>query len=170
MVSDQAADRTLIVLRHAQAAAGYGSGDAGRPLTGRGRRDAAHAGRELAARRLVPDLVLCSTARRAEQTWQALSRARSPEWKPEVSHDSRIYDASATTLLELLWETDDKVRTVLLVGHNPAVTELVHTLVRGLDPGMGMTTSAFAVIGVAGDWLDITPAAGGLQRFWTPAG
>ncbi|HZI98950.1 MAG TPA: histidine phosphatase family protein, partial [Actinomycetales bacterium] len=61
--------RRLLLIRHAKAAPDDDGGDHGRGLTARGRRDAAAIGRWLADNDLVPDLVLCSDARRARETW-----------------------------------------------------------------------------------------------------
>ena len=62
----------LVLVRHAKASSDDPRlADAERPLTDRGRRDAAAVGRWLAARDLRPDLVLCSTSLRTRQTWAA---------------------------------------------------------------------------------------------------
>ena len=63
----------LVLMRHSRATHKTGFEDVGRPLTGRGRRDAAAAGAWLRGQRLVPDLVLCSPALRTRQTWDELS-------------------------------------------------------------------------------------------------
>jgi phosphohistidine phosphatase len=112
--------RTLLILRHASAANEPGMADVQRPLTPIGRKEATEVGRRLAG--LNPDRVLCSTAVRTRQTWQQIS-AELPV-QPKVDFETEIYQANAETLRELVWFTHDDVRTLLLIGHNPAVHEL----------------------------------------------
>lgn len=159
-------DRSLIVLRHAKAATALGVSDAERPLTARGRRDAAAAGRELTAAGAVPELVLCSTARRTRETWQELSEVLAGE--PEVDYDSRLYGADIELLYELIQQIDAAVRAVLLIGHNPALAHLVLSLTGEPEPRTGFPTAAFAVIGRSGEWQDTVPGSGRLAAFWTP--
>jgi len=100
---------TLLVLRHAKAAGEPGVNDAERPLTGGGRRDAGSAGRWLLARGIAPDWVLCSSARRARETWEQVSMAlgAAAPGRDAVSFASRVYDAGAQDLLDLVNEQPD---------------------------------------------------------------
>jgi phosphohistidine phosphatase len=151
---------TLLVLRHAKAAPGGGTPDIERSLTERGRRDAEAAGEWLRGRGLTPDLVLCSTAARTRETLERLA-VPAP-----VRYESQIYANDADALLTLVRETDDDVRTLLLVGHNPSVHQLVHDLT-GAAPN-AYPTCALAVIEWAGGWTDAWPGAGTLAAFHTP--
>lgn len=132
--------RTLVVLRHSKAANPIGVADRDRPLSDRGRRDAAAAGRLLAEAGLAPDLVLCSPALRTRQTLEELA------FDSGVVHDfdRRLYSADVETLFQVISEVPDEVRTVLLVGHNPAVHQLVHDLTGGAPEGF--PTTALAVL------------------------
>lgn len=130
----------LVLLRHAEAEP-YGDGDAARVLTARGRSAATAAGRWL-ARRAVPDLAVVSPAARARETW-TLAAARLPA-PPPSEVDRRIYANSLPDLLAVLAETDPAVGTLLLVGHNPSINELAHTLDDTADLG-GYPTAGLAV-------------------------
>lgn len=153
---------TLIVLRHSKAASPLGTPDVDRPLSGRGRRDAAKAGDELRAADLVPDRVVCSTALRTRQTLDGLA------FDVPVDYESRVYDNSAEEILDLLREQPDEAATVLLVGHNPSL----HQIVLGLTgaPENGFPTSATAVIEFDGGWPDLWPGAGRLVSLRIPRG
>lgn len=155
------------MLRHAKAAREPASNDEERPLTKRGRRDAAAAGEWLLERGLAPDHVLCSTAVRATQTWQrvssALGKAAS---RTEVNFDARVYHANAADLLELVRSEPDDARITLTVGHNPASEELV-ARVTG-EPGVGLPTSGLAVVKVTGSWAGAGPGQAALAALWTP--
>ncbi|MEW2356520.1 histidine phosphatase family protein [Spirillospora sp. NPDC029432] len=154
---------SLIVLRHAKAAAGLGLADIDRPLTDRGRRDAAAAGEWLRGAALAPDLVLCSTAVRTRETLDGLAFTTS-----EVAYEASIYDNDPEALLSLVRETGDEVDTLLLVGHNPSVHQLVHDLT-GSAPE-SFPTCALAVIDVPGGWAEAWPGTGDLTTFRTPKG
>lgn len=154
---------TLIVLRHAKAEAPggtSGTGDADRPLTSRGRRDAGAAGDRLRAASLIPDRVLCSPALRTRQTLTELALAA------PVAFDPRIYGNDAEEILDLLREQPEDARTVLLVGHNPALHHLVFDLAGAASDRF--PTSATAVIEFAGGWSDLWPGGGRLVSLWEP--
>ena len=162
-------DRTLLVLRHAKAVHVAGIADLDRELTGRGRRDAAAAGGWLRESGLLPDQVLCSSSARTRQTWQEVSAALGPQAAgAAVSFESRLYYAGVGRLLDALREVGPGMRTVLLVGHNPAV----HDLVGGLTGAAGLSfpTCALAVISVTGGWPGLAPGGAGLAGMWTPRG
>ncbi len=147
--------RTLLILRHAKAGNPEQSPDIDRPLTSRGHADAAAAGVWLAHQPDQVDLVLCSPARRTRETWHgvavSLSRA------PQVRYDDRIYNASALQLLQVVTDADADAGVVLLVGHNPGLSELSSLLdPDGADPG-GLRTAGLAVHAVDVAWGEWKP-------------
>ncbi|MEU3656818.1 histidine phosphatase family protein [Streptomyces sp. NPDC032161] len=185
------------MLRHAKSAWPDGVPDHERPLAGRGRRDAPAAGRRLYETGCVPDVVVCSTARRARETWDLVatelfaSGSGAPE--PDVVYEPRVYAASASDLLRVLHEVLDDVltrggrdgrggpapgRTVLLVGHQPGVQELVLSLAGGGDEEAlarartKFPTAAFAVLALPGTrgGAGLTPGAAVLTDFAVPRG
>lgn len=154
--------RRLVVLRHAKSAWPVGVSDHERPLAPRGRRDAPAAGRALAEADCLPDLALCSTAVRARQTWELASA----QWgtPPPVRHDPRMYAAEVPELLDVVREAPDQVRTLLLIGHNPGLEELVLDLAGdALDDALDdvrtkFPTSAIAILAWHGDaWASLAP-------------
>ncbi|MGJ5750005.1 phosphohistidine phosphatase [Streptomyces puniciscabiei] len=156
--------RRLVVLRHAKSAWPEGVEDHRRPLAPRGLRDAPAAGRALAEADCLPDLALCSTAVRARRTWELASA----EWgtPPPVRYDRRLYGAGVQELLDVIRETPPEVETLLLVGHNPGLEELVLELARdGLDDTLERVrtkfpTSAIAVLAWRGTgWPALGPGA-----------
>jgi len=166
-MDDMTAQRHLIVMRHAKAGELPGGQDACRELRPRGRRDAAAAGRWLAAGGLIPGLVFCSTATRAVQTWQYVSAELGAE--PEVRCDPRLYQADARGVLDVIAEGPPGTRTLMYVGHNPAAADLTEILTgRPAD----MPTAAIAIIGTDVGWPGLAvrdaDGAGGLVACWTP--
>ncbi|SBT94660.1 phosphohistidine phosphatase [Streptomyces sp. DI166] len=167
--------RRLVVLRHAKSAWPEGVADHRRPLAPRGRRDAPAAGRELAETGLLPDLALCSTAVRARQTWELASG----EWAspPPVRHLPQLYAATVADLLDVVHGTSSEVATLLLIGHNPELEQLVVRLAGdALDDALErlrekFPTSAIAVLTWRGTaWKQLTPGAALLTWFTVPRG
>jgi len=156
--------RRLIVMRHAKAGELPGGPDFERALKPRGRADSAAAGEWLRARGYAPDLVLCSAARRARQTWQRVAETLGGE--PEVETERRLYQAGADELAEAFRQAPAGVRTLMYVGHNPAAAELV-TMLTGSEPHF--PTAAIAIIGVGGAWADLASGGNELQASWTPS-
>jgi phosphohistidine phosphatase len=152
--------RTLVILRHAKAERPAGTADLDRPLTERGHADAAAAGAWLAARGYPPDVVLCSPARRTRQTWHGVAVALAGSKAPEVRYERDLYYSGTDQMLGLVRSVPDEALTVLLIGHNPAVS----LLSAALDPAAardsdGLRTSGIAVHGLEGDWSTYGPGA-----------
>ncbi|MFD8154986.1 SixA phosphatase family protein [Streptomyces sp. NPDC001046] len=156
--------RRLVLLRHAKSAWPVDVADHERPLAPRGRRDAPAAGRVLAEADCLPDLALCSTAVRARATWDLAAA----EWgsPPPVRHDRRLYAAGPQGLLTVVHEVPDDVETLLLIGHNPGLEELVLALAGdGLDDTLERVrtkfpTAAVAVLSWHGTaWHALTPGS-----------
>jgi phosphohistidine phosphatase len=138
---------TLILLRHGKSDWSGGEPDQLRPLARRGRRQVPDAGRWLAANVGPIDLAVVSPAVRTRETWRlAAAELAAP---PPVREDDRVYAGSADSLLGLVRELPDDVATVVLVGHNPGVEDLVASLIGRWVP---MPTSALAVVGLPGPW------------------
>ena len=151
-------------MRHGKAGELPGGPDIERALTPCGRDDAAAAGQWLRGRGYQPDLVLCSAARRARQTWQYVSGALAGQ--PEVETQERLYRADAGELLEIIRESAASVMTLMYVGHNPAAVELVAELT-GLEPDF--PPAAIAVVATGGAWAELATAGNELEATWTPA-
>jgi len=172
--------RQLILLRHAKSD-WPDVPDPERPLTKRGRRDAPKIGRWLHEHGYVPDVVICSTARRTRQTWELV--AQELGGVPSVRFEPRAYAASALTLRFLIRELPSRYRTGLLIAHNPGLSELAASLaaapagddaaaddMAGTGPvGMRFPTAAVAVFEFRGDWADLWPGQGHMIDFTTPA-
>lgn len=162
--------KTLIIMRHAKSCWTTGDADFHRPLAGRGRRDAAAAARFLLAADLVPDLVLCSAATRARQTWDLL--AAGGVEPGEVTYREDMYHAYAEDLLAILRQVPAEAGKVLLIGHQPTLGDLIFDLSAGDSLGgqmsAGFPTSAIAVLNVTGEWADLDDNSAELVRLEIP--
>jgi phosphohistidine phosphatase len=173
--------RRLVVLRHAKSDWPPGVPDDERPLSGRGRRDAKAAGAWLATNELLPDAVLCSPAARTRETWARLvtgleSVTKAGDLVPEPTYEDAIYEASVSALTGVLRRVDDSATTVLLVGHNPGVHELVLDLADQTGEkarvlaGASYPTSGVAVLKVSGPWSKLSHGSAELLEFAVPRG
>ena len=168
----QVRDLRLVLFRHAKSA-WPDVPDHERPLARRGIQAAPLMGRWLRDAGLVPDQVLCSTARRARETWQFAQTGLAAA--PPVTFDARIYEASATDLLDLIHEAPPTAGTLLLIGHNPAIGDLAVLLAAAAFGAADLErmrakfpTAAIAVLGHAGAWPDLAPRRARLTAFVTP--
>ncbi len=155
----------LVVLRHAEAAHAPGVIDAKRPLTERGERDARRAGRTLGGLGVRPDLVLCSPSTRTVHTARLALAGLASAAPLQAERD--MYLAEPEELLELVRRTDDDVRALLLVGHNPGVHELACGLTGRSDAPV-FAPGAFTVIESASGWADLWPGGGREVARWSP--
>jgi phosphohistidine phosphatase len=169
-------ERQLIVLRHAKSAWPEGVPDHDRPLAPRGRRDAPAAGRWLRKSGLVPDRVICSTAERARETWQLAEEKLGAH--PQTVFDERVYGATSAELLDLARHAPAGVRTLLIVGHDPAARELTLDLAEAQPAGQDsdaldrvrvkFPTAAIAVLEFNGAWSKLGPGQAHLADFVAP--
>lgn len=169
--------RTLILLRHAKAETPGDLIDHDRALTDRGHCDAGAAGAWLITEKFRPDLVICSSAKRTRQTWQAvavaLAQGESARSAPEVHYEDRLYFGGRTEVFDLLRAVPGTIRTVLVVGHNPTMSEVSALLVPD-DQYHGvafeMKTSGLAVHVSEQPWSEAQPGAMRLIRQHTARG
>lgn len=119
--------RSLCLLRHAKSSWKHPElADHDRPLNGRGKRDAPRMGALLAALGPLPDLVLCSSARRARDTaFRALPAA---EYTGEVRVSSELYMADAEQIAACVRRLELDPKRLLVIGHNPGLEELIEAL------------------------------------------
>jgi len=120
--------KTLFLVRHAKSSwDDTALSDRARPLNDRGKRDAPKIGERLAQRAVSPDLILSSPALRALTTAEIV--AKKVGYKlDDIVVDDRLYATEADDLLDVIHALGDKLRTVMLFGHNPELTQLGHRL------------------------------------------
>ena len=163
--------RTLFLLRHAKSSWDDPSlGDHERPLSTRGRRATKVIARYLRSLEARPELVLCSSATRTQETLQRLTDALPRDVEVRVERD--LYLASAVDLLDRVRLVPPDVSSVLLIGHNPAIQELALSLARPaaeVDPiRQKFPTAALATLIFDAPWLQLSPGGAELTGFVKP--
>ena len=157
--------KRLWILRHAKSSWDHpGLADHDRPLAPRGKKAGRRIARWAEANDVRPDLVLCSSAARAQAT---LELVRPGLGHPAERVDRGLYHASAEDVLDLVAAEDDAVAGLLLIGHNPTLHELAAILA---PPGPdAFPTGALAGLRLEiGSWRELRPACGLMEQFVVP--
>jgi phosphohistidine phosphatase len=144
--------KTLFILRHAKSCwENAALADFDRPLNKRGLETAPLVGEMIRRNEFEIDLIICSPAKRARQT--AILVRESAQIEANVQFDDRIYEASPHRLLQIASELDDKIQSVMIVGHNPGLEGLLKMLTSEVET---MPTAALAVVDLKIDcWSEI---------------
>jgi phosphohistidine phosphatase len=163
--------KCVYVLRHAKSSwKDPKLADHDRPLAGRGRRAATAMAQHLRAQGIDPDLVLCSTATRARET---LARIEPALGRQETKVERALYGASSEELIARLQRLPDACESVLVIGHNPGLQDLVLELA---SPGaerdavaIKFPTAALATLELpSGGWPDLVPGTAELRAIVRP--
>lgn len=162
--------RTLILFRHAKAVRAHeADSDEQRGLTGRGRRNAAEAGAAMEDAGLKPALALVSTSERTRQT----AEHGLENFGLETRFEDALYHASPEGIWDAFIASD--ADSVVIVGHNPGIGELVSMLVHQAHDSSKLArefsghfpTAAFAAFEIKGDLM--RAAGSRLVAAWKPA-
>ncbi len=144
-----AVKRRIIVMRHGAAEPATGGlADRARPLDSRGRRQCVEVGQEIERLGWAPDLAMVSPAARTSETWAILAdhvgRRVITELQPA------LYGGGWWAVRECLGLTDPSVGTVIVVGHNPGLEEVVLEAT-GFSISLG-TANAALLAGAGRSW------------------
>lgn len=161
--------RRLIIIRHAEAAGANSGGDRQRVLTDEGRRQAEALGSALAGQVLGSATVLVSPARRTVQTWAAVAQAGQFGEGLETAQVEDIYGGWAGSVLDLVRQVHPSMDTVVIVGHEPTVTDLALGLTVPQSAPQGFLSHGFAtgsaiILEAARDWAAWAPECGSLVK------
>jgi len=116
--------KTLYLVRHAKSYWGdQSTPDFDRPLNQRGKKDAPFMGNILNDKKIKPDLIIASPAKRAKKTAIVIANKISYSEK-KITYREELYEASFNTILIVLKKLDEKYNSVMLFGHNPGLTQL----------------------------------------------
>jgi phosphohistidine phosphatase len=157
--------KSLIVLRHGKAENPGGVADFDRSLAGRGTRDAVRVGEVLAERDLMPDLIVTSTANRAQSTASLV--AEGCNYSSEIIPADDLYLPTQSHILSTVRDIPEQHLRVVIVGHNPGFGMFAMKFGNDVDQ---FPTCAWAHIGFDVEfWGEVTETtkSEGLD-FWYP--
>ena len=124
--------KTLTILRHAKSSWSYPDlSDHDRPLNKRGERDEPVMGERIKAAGIRPSLIISSTAVRAWTTAKVIARELNYP-KEFLQREDHLYLASLDRILDTIVSQDNGFNSLMVVGHNPGLTDLVNFLQPGL--------------------------------------
>jgi len=166
--------KRLTLLRHAKSGDdGTVARDFDRPLNAKGRRAARAIGRYMRDQALRFDVVIASPALRVVETLEEVEAVHG--LGPATSWDKRLYLATSDELLDVVHRAPKEAETILLVGHNPGLEQLVLRLVpHGADGARGdvevkyPTASLAEMIFPVDRWDQVAEGGGDLTRFVRP--
>ena len=152
--------KRLLLVRHAKSSwDDHSLEDFERPLNKRGKKDAPRMGSHLKSKReAAPGLVICSTAKRACETAELLLGPLGYD-PNEVVYNREIYDGEADDVLGLIQGVDDVHDQVLLIGHNPDISDLAGML-SGEQVQSLPTCAVFCLDFDVSAWQDVVAGAG----------
>ncbi len=120
--------KNLYLIRHAKSDWGDPSlEDFERGLNKRGKRNIPIMGKALREKRVNPDLIISSSAKRAKRTAKGL--AKELGYKKDILFLKELYFCEPETWFNVIQEIDDKYKTVFIIGHNPEITEVSNMLI-----------------------------------------
>jgi len=161
---------TLILMRHAKALRRPGLADHARPLTERGRRDAALVAHALRDAHLAPDRIVASDSQRTRETLALVGPVFRP--RPQESLDRSLYLAADRDILRVI-QMAPPCERLMIIGHNPGLAELAVKLTGRGTPELvkriveSFPTSAAAVLAFDAPWREARELGGTLERFIT---
>ena len=160
----------LYLLRHAKSSWNDpGLNDHDRPLNKRGRHSAKMMATYHSRAEIKPDLVLCSTATRAKQTLDPIVKAINPS---KIILERKIFVGAQQELWKQLWNIPKGTKSVLLIGHNPALQNLALELAQTGKPlpfkSEKFPTGAMASFRFRGAWKALEPHTAELISFIAP--
>lgn len=156
----------LYLMRHAQAHSfRFGQDDIERPLSTQGVHEACAIGAKFPLFPKAPDVALVSSATRTQQTFANLCLQSAP---PKLDSDE-LYHGDENAYLSLL--RCQKASSVLLIGHNPTVSQFMQLLVgsKTIDAPAFFPTAGLAVIAFSTSFQNLEIKSGELMHFFTPA-
>jgi len=165
--------KTIYLLRHAKSSwADSDLADRDRPLAPRGWRAARAMAAHLEEREILPDLVLCSPARRTRETLDGISESVAGA---RVEIDEGLYGADAREILHRIQRLPPTSDSVLIIGHNPGLEEVAELLLTpgGHDASLDQMqekypTGALATFVAPGAWSEVEEGTCVLRAFIRP--
>jgi phosphohistidine phosphatase len=158
--------KTLMLLRHAKSSRDDPDlPDHERPLNKRGKESASRMGKLVRDEKIVPDLIVSSTALRARKTAERV--AAESKYPGAIELEEHLYMAEPDAIYDVVRKIDPERERVLVVGHNPGISDFLSRLAGTEEE---MPTAALAIVELPIDrWNKLTAKTRGqLTSYWKP--
>jgi phosphohistidine phosphatase len=160
--------RTLFLVRHSKAVTRKANlPDFRRTLVKAGEKKSMSMAKKLKKEGVLPDLIISSTANRALETAHLFARNLDYPTHEIMVKDALYNEMSSEALLYLVRQVEDKYKSIMLFGHNPAFTDFASFLVRGFDQNIPKT----GIVGIQfpkDSWKEVSKGSGKLEFFEYP--
>ncbi len=156
----------LWVIRHAKSSWKTGHSDFDRPLNKRGERDGPRMAAWLSTQEDPPEWIVSSDAARARATADFVCAGAGVSTEALLL-ESRLYGASAETILDVVRETPDDFSTMAIICHNPGITDFVNAML-GEYRFDNLPTFGVAKLDVGEPWVDLTFDSASLDELCVP--
>lgn len=158
--------KELLLMRHAKSSWKNNKlTDPDRPLTHRGEKDAEKMAEMLKDKKLLPNIIMTSTARRARQTAGTILK----ECRGEITYIviESLYMAEANGIIDVLKEKAGDAQRVLVIGHNPGLEMLLQHLTGQVE---SLPTSSIVSLNLPVDeWEQMSvETCASVYEKWTP--
>lgn len=167
--------KLVCLMRHSEAVAQLSDSvarDFDKPLTDHGIHQLEHVRAFLKEHHFLPDLILCSSAVRTRQTLEWIQEALGTG--SEIVFDDGLYGINADGLMQKLLELSNAKSTVLVVGHNPAISDAMQILLNLVEGSDGLVNlpakpSQLALFRLhAPEWAALTAEKAELEALYEP--
>ena len=158
--------KRLLIMRHAKSSwKETDVTDHERPLKKRGKDDAHRMGKLLRSKKIVPEMIISSTAQRSRETAELL--AESMKFKEAIIYSDALYMAEPSDILAEIAHHATKQKTVMVIGHNPGSEALLQILTGKVE---SLPTASIAYVTAKIDnWKDIKKSDSlKLKNLWRP--
>jgi phosphohistidine phosphatase len=127
--------KTLIIMRHAESSFSFSGNDFDRPLTKNGELEALIMSKKLSDKALLIDSIISSNAHRTSQTAIILSKSIQFD-ESKINWQSALYHAPTSQIIKCIEHCENSINTVLLICHNPGITDFVNQFIHFITPNM----------------------------------
>lgn len=158
--------RIIYLIRHSYAEESNGKRDVDRKLTLEGQSTVRALGRHLINQNFNPDIILCSSAVRTQETAVNLVEELGMN-EGLIEYKDVIYNASVREMLEVLNELSEETNSVAIIGHNPTITffgeYLSGSIIGNMEPS-GVATIKFDKL----NWGEVSQGTGIFVNYYHP--
>jgi phosphohistidine phosphatase len=159
--------KTLYLVRHAKSSWKYPElDDFERPLNRRGRKSLVSVGELLKKVKAAPDLIISSPATRAATTARSIAHGINYPLE-KILYSESVYMSDADILLHFIQDIDNNVKEAMIIGHNPALTDLGN-YISNQQIGNIPTCGIFCVEFSISSWRKIGEGCGIFKFFEVP--
>ena len=166
--------KTIFLLRHAKSSwDNLNLDDFDRPLSNKGIKASKKIGNYLKTNKFVPDIIYCSTAKRAKQTWELTNIIIKK--KKNILYKDNLYMANLSEFMKIIKKTKNKFKNLMIVSHNPGIESLAIELSKNENNkfhqiiNIKYPTGALVVIKFnLNDWGKINYKKGEIYEFIKP--